>query len=73
MEEHVSINIVLIVLIIGLPSMGKSPIQYLDEKSEEKDLAEEMNKTYGIERGLHRIIIKRINDAATRMTKKIMV
>jgi hypothetical protein len=31
-----------------------------------------MKKTYGMERGSHNIIIKRINDAATRMATKLM-
>jgi hypothetical protein len=32
-------------------SMGESPTQYLDDKTKEKALAEEMKKTYGTERG----------------------
>jgi hypothetical protein len=31
-----------------------------------------MKKSYGIERGLHEIIIKRISDIATRMATKLM-
>jgi hypothetical protein len=44
----------------------------LDDKTKEKDLTEEMKKTYGIERGSHGIIIKQISDVATRMEKKLM-
>jgi hypothetical protein len=57
-----SIDVELIAFITGLPTMGESPTQYLDDKTKEKSLAEEMKKTYGTERGSRRIIIKRIND-----------
>jgi hypothetical protein len=44
----------------------------MDDKTKEKVLTEEMKKTYGIGRGLHRIIIKMINDATTSMETKLM-
>jgi hypothetical protein len=49
LEEPISINVELISFIIGLPSNGKKLTQYLDDKAKEKDLAEEMKKTYGTE------------------------
>jgi hypothetical protein len=52
--------------------MGESPMQFLDDKTKEKTLVKEMKKTYNIERGLCEIIIKRINDATTRMATKLM-
>jgi hypothetical protein len=64
MEEPVSIDVELIAFITGLPSMGESPTQYLDDKTKEKALAEEMKKTYGTKRGSCGIIIKRISDAS---------
>jgi hypothetical protein len=73
MEEHVSIDVELIAFITGLPSMGKSPMQYLYDKTKEKAKSEEMKKTYGTEKGLYEIIIKRISDATTRMATKLMV
>jgi hypothetical protein len=48
------------------------PAQFLEEKTKEKSLAEEMKKKYDIERGSHGIIIKCISDIATRMATKIM-
>jgi hypothetical protein len=72
MEEPISINVELITFITGFPSMGKSPMQYLDDKMKENTLAKEMNKTYGTERGSCRIIIKSINDVATQMATKLM-
>jgi hypothetical protein len=72
LEQPVSIDVELIALITGLPSMGENPAQYLDDKTKEKSLAEEMKKTYGTERGSCGIIIKRINDATMRMATKLM-
>jgi hypothetical protein len=72
MEQPISIDVELITTITGLPSMGENPAQYLDDKTKEKALAEEMKRTYGTERGSHGIIIKRISDATTRMATKLM-
>jgi hypothetical protein len=48
------------------------PAQFLNAKTKEKSLAEEMKKKYGTERGTCEIIIKRISHSATRMAMKIM-
>jgi hypothetical protein len=72
LDEPVSIDVEIISFIIGLPSNGENPAQYLDDKTKEKALTEDMKKTYGIERGLCGIIIKRITDAATQMETKLM-
>jgi hypothetical protein len=45
LEETVSIHMELISFIIGFPSMGENPPQYLDDKTKEKALAKEMKKT----------------------------
>jgi hypothetical protein len=71
-EEPVSIDVELITFITGFPSRGESLMQYLNEKTKEKTLAEEMKKTYGTERGSRRIIIKHISDAAIRLATKLM-
>jgi hypothetical protein len=71
-EEPISVDIEIITYIIGIPPRGETPTQLLDEKMKEKELAKEMKKMYGIERGSCRIIIKCISDIATRMAKKIM-
>jgi hypothetical protein len=57
-----SIDVELISFITSLPTMGESLAQYLDEKTKEKSLAEEMKKMYGTKRGSRGIIIKRISD-----------
>jgi hypothetical protein len=72
LEELVSIDVELISFITGMPSNGEKPKQYLDDKTKEKDLVEEMKKTYGMERGSCGIIIKRINNIATKMAMKLM-
>jgi hypothetical protein len=72
LEQPVSIDVDIISLITGLPSMGENLTQYLDDKTKEKSLTEEMKKTYGTERGSHVIIINRISDATTRMATKLM-
>jgi hypothetical protein len=53
-------------------TMGETPTQFLDDKTKEKALVEEMKKTYATERGLCGLIIKCISDATTRMATKIM-
>jgi hypothetical protein len=72
LEQLVSIDVELIAHITGLPSRGMDPTQFLEDKTKEKALAEEMKKKYGTERGSRGIIIKRISDIATRMATKIM-
>jgi hypothetical protein len=51
LDKLVSIDIDLIANITGLPSRGMDPAQFLDNKSKEKALAEEMKKNYGTDRG----------------------
>jgi hypothetical protein len=62
----------LISKITGLPTNGEQPTQYLDEKTKEKALAEEMKQTYGIERGSRGIIINWISEPKTRLATKLM-
>jgi hypothetical protein len=67
MEKNVSIDVELIAHITGFPSWGEDPTQFLEEKTKEKTLDEEMKNKYGTERGLHGIIIGCISDAMTTM------
>ena len=48
------------------------PAQFLDNKTKEKALVEDMKKKYCTDRGMRGIIIKRINDVATQMVTKIL-
>jgi len=72
LEELVSIDVEIIDFITGIPSRWENPTQYLNDKTKEKALAEEMKKTYGIERGSRGIIIKRISETTTRLATKLM-
>jgi hypothetical protein len=72
LEHTISVDVYLIAHIIGLPSRGEEPTQFMDEKTKEKALAREMKKKYGTERGSRGFIIKRISDIEKRMAKKIM-
>jgi hypothetical protein len=51
MEDSVSIDVEIIAFIKGLPSMGEILVEYLDDKTKEKSLVEEMKKIYDIEKG----------------------
>jgi hypothetical protein len=70
--QLVSIDVELIAHITGLPSWGMEPAQFLEDKTKEKALVEEMKKKYDIERGSCGIIIKHISDIVIRMDTKIM-
>jgi len=72
LEKLVSIYIELITYIIGIASWGEDPMYFLEEKTKEKELVEEMKNKYGTKRGSCGIIIKHISDVATRMDTKIM-
>jgi hypothetical protein len=72
LDEPISIDVELISFITRFPSNGENLVQYLDDNTKEKALAEEMKKTYGTERGSCGIIIKMINDASTWMARKLM-
>jgi hypothetical protein len=48
------------------------PALILDNKSKEKELAKEMKKKYGTDRGTRGIIMKWINNVATQLGAKIL-
>jgi hypothetical protein len=72
LDKRVSIDLELIAKITGLPIRGMDPGLFLDDKTKEKALAEEMKKKYDIDMGTRGIIIKRINDAATQLGVKLL-
>jgi lambda repressor-like predicted transcriptional regulator len=72
LEKPVPITVEIIAQIIGLPSWGMDPALFLDEKTKEKALVEEMKKKYGIARETRGIIIKQINNATTQLGMKIL-
>jgi hypothetical protein len=72
LDKRVSIDVEMIMSITGFPSRGMDPVQFLDGKTKEKALVEEMKKKYGTDRGTRGIIIKRINDASKKLVAKIL-
>jgi hypothetical protein len=72
LKQLITINVEIIEYITGLPSKGEDPTHFLEEKTKDKALAKEMKNKYGTERGSHKIIIRCITDATTRMATKIM-
>jgi hypothetical protein len=55
-----------------MPIDAEKPQQYLDDKTKEKTLAEEMKKTYGTVRGSRGIVINIINEPVTRLATKLV-
>ena len=47
-------------------------MQYMDDKTKEKALEEEMKPKYGTERGSRGIIINQISEPTTRIATKMM-
>jgi hypothetical protein len=72
LDKIISIYVKLIASIMGSPSRGMDPVQFLDDKAREKVVVEEMKKKYCTNRGTRGIISKRINDVATQLGAKIL-
>jgi hypothetical protein len=51
LDKIILIDVELIMHITGFPSKGMDPIQFLDDKTKEKVLVEEMKNKYGTDRG----------------------
>jgi hypothetical protein len=65
MDRLVPINVDLIAEITGLPTDGEKPEQYLEDKTKEKSISDEIKVKYGAERGNRGIRINDINDPMT--------
>jgi hypothetical protein len=72
LDKLVSIDVNLIMHITWFSSRGMDLMQFLYDKIKEKSLAKEMKNKYGTVRGTRGIIIKRINDATTKMAATIL-
>jgi hypothetical protein len=71
MGRPIPIDVNLISNLIGLPTDGVKSKQYLDEKTKEKAIAEEVKDKFGIERGSRGVIINNINDPSTKFVTKL--
>jgi len=58
--------------IIGLPTIGAQPEEYLDNKACEKEITELVKAQFGTSKGNRVIVFKDINDNATRFSNKLM-
>jgi hypothetical protein len=65
MDRPVPINVDLITTITEIPIDGEKSEQYLEDKSKEKSISDEIKEKYGSERGNIGIRINDINDLVT--------
>jgi len=72
MDRLYPIDVDLIANIIGLPTNGVKPKDYLDNKARDKEIVEEVKTKFRINRGTQGIIIKDINDHTTKFSIKLM-
>jgi hypothetical protein len=72
LDTHASIDVDLIAKITCLPTNGEQTMQYLDDKTKEKTLEEEMKQMYGTERGSIGIFINRISEPTMILDTKLM-
>jgi hypothetical protein len=73
LDKPVPITVEIIAQIIGLPIQGMDLTLFLDDKTKEKSLAEEIKKKYDTDRGTRGIIIKWIKNATTQLGAKTLV
>jgi hypothetical protein len=73
MDRMVPIDVALIAKITRFPTIGAQPNEYLENKAQEKESVDIMKAQFGINTGNQGIVIKDINDSATRFSSKLMV
>jgi hypothetical protein len=64
--------VVLITKIIGLPTVGEKPEEYLDNKGHEKEIIEMVKAQFGTSRGNRGIVLRDINDKVKRLIRNLM-
>jgi hypothetical protein len=73
MDRMVQLELELISNIMGLPTLGAQPEEYLDNKARKKDITELVKSQFGTNRGNTRgIVLRDINENVTRFTNNIM-
>jgi hypothetical protein len=70
--QVVPIDVDLIAKITGFLPSGVKPEDYLDNKARDKEIAEEVKAQFRTNRGTRGIIIKDINDPATKFSTNLM-
>jgi hypothetical protein len=71
-DRPIPINVDLIATITGLPTDGEKPKQYLEDKTKEKSISDEIKAKYGAKRGNRGIRISDINDPLTRFATRLL-
>jgi hypothetical protein len=72
MDRLVQLDVALITKITGLPTVGACLEEYLENKARENEIVELVKEQFGTIRGNRGIMLRDINDNATRFTSKIM-
>jgi hypothetical protein len=72
MDMPVPINFDLIATITGLPMDGEKLEQYMEDKTNEEAISNEIKAKYGTGRGSRRIRINDINDHVTRFATRLL-
>jgi hypothetical protein len=72
MDRPVPINVDLITVITRIPTYGEKPNQYLEDKTKEKAIPDEIKEKYGMNKGNRVIRISDINDPATRFSTRLL-
>jgi hypothetical protein len=73
MDRMIHIDVALISKIMGLPTLGAQPKEYLDNKACEKHITELVKSQFGTSRGNTRgIMLRDINDSETRFSNRLM-
>jgi hypothetical protein len=71
-DRLVPINVDIIETIIGIPMDGEKPKQYLEDKTKEKSISDEIKDKYVVERGNRGIRIIDINGPVTLFATRLL-
>jgi hypothetical protein len=72
MDRLVHFDVALIAKIMGLPTVGVHLEEYLENKVHKKEIIKIVNAQFGTNRGNMCIVLRDINDNATRFSNKLM-
>jgi hypothetical protein len=72
MDRPMPINVYLIATIIGFPKDGEKQEKYLEDKTKEKAIFDEIKEKYGMDRRNKGIKICDINDPITRFATRLL-
>jgi hypothetical protein len=70
-DKTMPINVDLIIVITRLPTYGEKPDQYLEDKTKEKSISDEIKAKFGTDKGNRGIRINDINDPMMRFATRL--